>query len=474
MENFNFKTKPLDHQKLGFDIFKDKDYFALFCDMGTGKTKIMIDILSYQFIIGKIDVAIIVAPKAVIPNWSFIEIPKHIPIKYNLAQYRNPLKVRDKQLINELYQYKSKYLKIITINIDSIRTELGYHCISLFLNKYRCALFIDESTSIKSHSARVTKMIQKLGLKARTKAIATGYPSPKNILDYYTQMEFLKTGLSGCSKFFIFQHTYAETVRVFLDDTKNRNKSYLKVKDFKNRDKLISLLNTFSLRVKKEECMDLPETTDIPYIIEMTDEQWRAYSTLRKKAIYEIENSKITVASAITLIMKLHQITCGHAKLEDGSWINIKNKRLDHLKSLVNNFDSDEKILIWAHYRKDIENILNLFGKEAVGFYGNNDNETSLQKWRNNEARLLVLNPASGAFGLTLVESCINVYYSYSYNLEHWLQSRERTNRYGQKRKVQYYTFYTLKTVEPRIYDCLINKKQLGDSVLDNIKNYIK
>lgn len=480
-----FKTQPYPHQQMAFDLFKDKSYFALFTDMGTGKTKMLLDIAAYKYNKKEIDCMVILAPKQVVPNWTFIEIEKHLGIPHTVAQFRNPMKVKEKEQIFNLYLSKKDIgLRILTMNIDAARCKDGFKCLSNFLAKFRCFLVIDESTSIKNPSASVTKNLLKLSRKAWTKAISTGYPAPQSCLDYYSQMEFLREGLSGFKSFFFYKCFYAITKKIRVkqqsreddDKPKGFGREVTIVTGFKNQEKLTDLLDSFALRIKKEECLDLPEKIDIPQIIELTTEQKKVYVEVAKRCMSELaEDQEITVTSAITKIMKLHQVACGHVKLDNGDWIDLPNNRLETLKNIVEELP-DEKIIIWAHYKKDIENIHKMLGESSVTFYGDTvDTQASLAAFHNDpKIRYIIINPKSGMSGLTLVESSLNIYYSYSYNLEHWLQSRDRTHRIGQKNNVRYILFYCKGTVEEKILSALREKKQLSDEILNNITNYVK
>ena len=73
------KTKPYAHQTDAWTASWDKRYWALFCEMGTGKTKITIDTMGALYEAGRIDAALILAPKGVFDNWVTTEIPVHLP-----------------------------------------------------------------------------------------------------------------------------------------------------------------------------------------------------------------------------------------------------------------------------------------------------------------------------------------------------------------------------------------------------------
>ena len=77
--NYKFKTKPYDHQITALEKSWDKKEYAYFMEMGTGKSKVLIDNIAMLYNAGKIDGALIVAPKGVYKNWFDSEIPNHMP-----------------------------------------------------------------------------------------------------------------------------------------------------------------------------------------------------------------------------------------------------------------------------------------------------------------------------------------------------------------------------------------------------------
>ena len=76
--NYKFKTKPYEHQLKALERSWDKEYFAYFMEMGTGKSKVLIDNASMLYDKGEINGLLLVAPKGVYKNWHDGEIPTHM------------------------------------------------------------------------------------------------------------------------------------------------------------------------------------------------------------------------------------------------------------------------------------------------------------------------------------------------------------------------------------------------------------
>ena len=76
---YKFKTKPYAHQLKALEMSWNKEVFAYFMEMGTGKSKVLLDNVAMLFDKGKINSVLIVAPKGVYKNWYDSEIPEHLP-----------------------------------------------------------------------------------------------------------------------------------------------------------------------------------------------------------------------------------------------------------------------------------------------------------------------------------------------------------------------------------------------------------
>ena len=77
--NYRFKTKPYKHQLTALEKSWNRETYAYFMEMGTGKTKVLIDNLAMLYDKGKVDGALIIAPKGVVGTWYNNEIPMHLP-----------------------------------------------------------------------------------------------------------------------------------------------------------------------------------------------------------------------------------------------------------------------------------------------------------------------------------------------------------------------------------------------------------
>ena len=173
--NYKFKTKPYAHQLTALEKSWNKETFAYFMEMGTGKTKVLIDNLAMLYDKGKVDGALIIAPKGVIGTWYKQELPTHLPnhIEKTTVLWQPLITKKQQESLDELFATDNK-LHILIMNVEALSTLKGKKFASSFLNSHSSMMAIDESTTIKNSSAKRTKNILELSNMAKYLRIVTG------------------------------------------------------------------------------------------------------------------------------------------------------------------------------------------------------------------------------------------------------------------------------------------------------------
>ena len=476
--NYKFKTKPYAHQLTALEKSWDKEEYAYFMEMGTGKSKVLVDNIGMLYDAGKINAALIIAPKGVYRNWFSQEIPIHLAshIQHKTVLWTaSTSKAKDKE-----YQqlFESDYdLHILVMNVEAFSTKKGLEFAAKFLRSHKTLMAIDESTTIKTPTAKRTKSITALGPLAKYRRILTGSPVTKSPLDLYSQCKFLHEDLLGFQSFYSFRNRYAHMV------TRNFGGRQVQiVGSYKRLDELSDSLKNFSYRVLKEDCLDLPEKIYTRRIVELTEEQIKKYNTMKTAALAEF-NGKITTApNVLTQLMRLHQITCGHLKLDDGEIVELKNNRLNELLDVLEEVEG--KAIIWANYIYDIEHIVKEIQKKygsdsVVQYYGAIEAEKRQKNIKafqdpNSNVRFFVGNPQTGGYGITLTAANTVIYYSNGYDLEKRLQSEDRAHRIGQKKSVTYIDLLAEETIDEKIVKALRNKMNIATKITgDELKQWI-
>jgi len=250
-------------------------------------------------------------------------------------------------------------LRILIMNIEAFSTEKGMTYARTFLRVTKAFMAVDESTTIKTPTAKRTKNIVKVGKEAVYKRIATGSPVTKSPLDLYAQCEFLSPDCLNSYSYYAFQARYA-----ILVERKIATHTFKQIVGYRRLDELQGKLNDFSFRVTKEECLDLPDKVYTRREIELTTEQRKAYDQMKLMALAEIDGNLMSTNNALTQLMRLHQIVCGHVKTDDGQQTDLPNNRVNELLATV--AETQGKVIIWANYRRDIENIRKALAKSTA------------------------------------------------------------------------------------------------------------
>ena len=459
MDNFIFKTKPYDHQLEALVESCDKKEYALFMEMGCGKSKVTIDNFVHLYGQGKVNNILIVAPKGVYSTWVNKELEAHIPdhVIYDVVKWTSSHTQKFLKGLDKLFVYDDN-LKILVMNIEAFSTKKGCQYANKFIQANKTMFIIDESTTIKNPSAKRTANCVRLGKYAHYRRILTGSPITKSPLDLYSQCMFL--------------------------DPAGQGRTFKFVTGYKNLDELNETLGKFSHRVLKKDCLDLPEKVYMRREIQMTAEQSKAYKELQNFAATQLKNNKlVTINHIMTQIIRLHQISCGFIGTDDGSITEFTNNRVSELSSILE--ETDGKAIIWANYRHDIKRIekllIDTYGEESVGtYYGDvpqERREEVINEFQNPNSpmRFFVGNTQTGGYGITLTAASTVIYFSNNYDLEKRLQSEDRAHRIGQTNKVTYIDIVCEKTVDEKIVKALRKKQSIASTILgeDNLKDWL-
>ena len=476
--HFKFKTKPFAHQLKALEMSWDKKVFAYFMEMGTGKSKVLIDNMSILYDKGLINGALIVAPKGVYKNWFDSEIPTHMAdhIEKTMVLWESSAGKSKEKELNTLF--KSSYdLHILIMNVEALSTKKGKQFAEKFLSCHKTLMAIDESTTIKNPGAARTKNIIALGKNVSYKRILTGSPVTKSPLDLYTQCWFLDPWLLEQQSYYSFRTRYALTRKIMVN-----GRQIEIVVGYRNLGELSEKIKPFSHRVLKDDCLDLPPKTYMKRNIQLTEEQQKVYKQMKEIALATLNGKLTTTHNVITQLMRLHQITCGHFKSDDGQTQKIANNRLDELMDVLSEMEG--KAVIWAHYRYDIEVIVEAIKKEygdnsVVTYYGDtttDDRQKAIKLIQdpNSSVRFIVGTPQTGGYGITLTGASTMIYYSNGYDLEKRQQSEARIDRIGQEKPMTYIDIIAEGTVDEKIVKALRTKVDIATQIMgEELKEWI-
>lgn len=475
VDDYAFRTAPYDHQLEAFGISRHLTEFALFMEQGTGKTWVAVNNACYLFLQKKIDGLLVICPNAMKDVWEE-ELRQHSPESIDLDIFVWEAKTRHKAEAWILRQHSNSAtpLRVLIMNVEAFSGETGARVGSLFVARHGSMAVVDESSKIKSNSAKRTKTVTKIGKAAYYRRILSGTPVTQSPLDIFSQARFLNPNLLGHSSYWSFRNRYA-----IMGGFNMRQ-----VVGYSHMSELQLLVSKFSYRKLKSECLSLPDKIYEKRIFELEGEQQRLYDEMKRDMVAELGGKKVSVTIALQKITALSRIVGGFFPYEgeddDGLPMRMlaeipgTNPKLAALYDLIEDNPGD-KFIIWAKFTAEIEMVgealAETFGDDQVVLFYGKTSKTARKENRlafqndPSRARFFVGQAKAGGMGLTLTAAHQVVYYSNDYDLEARVQSEDRAHRIGQTKNVVYTDLVGKGTIDTRLLSSLRSKKGLADLV---------
>ena len=464
---YEMKTTPYAHQTEALAHCTSQKNFALFMEQGTGKTKVAIDRAGGLFAEGRITGVLVVAPKGVHRQWVDSQLPTHSGTEFTAATW--PLKELPKEL------HPGSGLKWLSVNIDGIKTLKGELMCAQFIeaHKGRVMMIVDESHAIKNAKSKRWKASNELGRCCSHRMALTGTPIAKDLTEEWAQFKWLDEKIIGIRYITAFRNEYC-----IMGGFEGRA-----IVGHKNVERLQDKVGPYSFRATKDDIGILPKAYD-KWKFDLSAEQKKMMKSMKKELIALIDNGEISTAqNAAVAIMRIQQIANGFL-MDDDKNINRlfpagKNPRIIALKECLE--ATEGKVVIWARFIEDINQIKALLGDECVTYYGatsDKDRTAAIESFLSEEPdspKYFVSNPAAGGVGLNLQGQCRRaIYYSNSDNsIERW-QSEDRIHRIGVTGGVVYTDIVAVGSTDAKILNNLRAKKAVSAMALGDIRSWLE
>ena len=381
--------------------------------------------------------------------------------------------------------HPSPALRWFVVNVEGLSSARAYEACERFLQLHRCLMIVDESSRIKTPKARRTKNVIKLGQLAAYRRVMSGTPVTQGPLDLYTQFKFLDPGILGFSSFYAFRNRYAIMGGFNLKQ----------VVGYANLEELVEIIEPYSYRKTKDECLDLPPKMWERLYVDLGKEQRVAYDQMKRDMVADHAGQKVSVTIVLTQMLRLQQIVGGFlpivtynelTELEETHVepIRGKNAKIIALMEFLEDLAETSKVIIWARFRAEIaliaETVDDHFGPDSwVEFHGGvktGNRRTARQRFQDPDdpVRFFVGQTETGGLGITLTATDTVAYYSNSFRLESRLQSEDRAHRIGQDKTVTYVDLVARDTLDEKLLTALRSKKNLADLITgDDWKEWI-
>ena len=467
MKPFATKTSPMSHQLAAVEKVSPSRVAGLFMEMGTGKSLTAIELTRRRA--AKIDKAVWFCPVS-LKETVRQEIRKHTD-----CQNIDICVFNDKTTAKNL---PSVAVRWYVVGIESMSSSNRVVAAVNSLVMEKTMVILDESSYIKGHRSMRTERLTFICGRAKYRLILTGTPISQGVVDLFSQMRFLSPKILGYSSFYSFAANHLEYSERFPDMiVRSHNVEYLAAK-----------VQPYVYQVTKEECLDLPKKLYETRYFSMTDEQRHYYELAKDEILSDLAEDEWDSIAIFRLFSILQGIVCGfwnrrerRKKDERRKWSGNKEKeappvqrlefnhaRLEVLADVIRMLPENKKIIIWAKYQYDIEEIgkalEKIYGDGAVAyFYG------ALQPKKRTEqvevfrgmARFFLATQSCGGHGLTLNEAHYVIFYNNAFKYSERLQAEDRCHRIGQEDRVTYIDLVCSDSIDERIQSALANKGNL-------------
>lgn len=468
---YRFKNEPMKHQMEALNRAWGKSNFALFHEMGCGKTFTSINLSTAYAMEGKINSLLVICKTSVKHVWP-TEIQTHSPIADNTLIY--VLQSGAKGFEDFMADNTGKF-KVMVVGTEALSRGSAFGLAKKFVSAGPCGCILDESSKIKNWKSKRTKAAIELGEYAKFRLILTGTSVTQGLQDLYAQFRFLNWDIIGHKSFYSFQARYCT-----MGGFENRQ-----IVGYRNVAELLGLVSPYSHTVLKKDSLDLPPKVFETVLVEPTKDQITAMRSLKEEMLAENDGQILQVKTALDRLTRFSQICGGMFPYElvsdDGEKIYKtrpfdENPKMAELIDIIEDIPKDASVIIWARFVPEIEMIYDYlnekFPGEVATYYGKTSEEERREYcagFQTGTYRFFVSNQVTGGMGLTLTRASYVIYYSNSYSYEDRVQSEDRAHRKGQTNRVTYIDIILNTKVEKAVLAALKNKKDVASMVNDEL-----
>ena len=436
-----------EHQASALDFIRDKPGSMLAMAMGTGKSRVAIDLIrerDYRRVL-------ILAPKSVVDYVWPGQIALHAAGELAAIPLTQGSVAAKREVVEAALRIRRDHPAAVIVNYEAAWREP----LASWLRDLRWDLLVmDECHKIKAPGGVASRFCSRLADRIPQRLGLTGTPMPHSPLDIYAQYRALNKRVFGTS-FNRFKHTYA-----IFGGFEGRQ-----VVAFKSRDELRAKFRSIAFQVRVEDALDLPPVQDVTHHLDIGPKAQRVYRDLSRHFLAELAEGYITAANALSRLLRLQQVTSGYGVTEEGAAVQLDDAKAKHLTDLLEGIDADEPVVVFARFRNDLDQIASVAAKLDRPAFEVSGRIKQLDEWRD-KGGVLAVQIQAGGLGLDLSIARYCIYFSLGFSLGDYQQSRARLHRPGQTRPVEYIHLIARDTVDLTVMQALERKENAIDRIL--------
>lgn len=441
-----YEKSQLRHYQLkAINLIKEKNKFALFIDMGLGKTVTTLTAIKDLHLENKIKKTLIIAPLAICKN----EWQKQASEWEHLKDIKFSLCIGNEKSRIEALKIKAEIYIINLEQIEWLLTKTNFTFDSLI---------IDECHTFKDPSTRRFKALKKVIHTLKTVILLTGTPSSNSLLNLWSQIYLLDQGQR-------LGRTFTQFKLKFFNQTGYNGYIWLPKEGAK--EKITELIKDISISMDQKDYIELPDTIFVKKDVELNNLSIDIYKEAEKEFLISINQTEIDIPNSAALANKLLQICNGAIYDDKRNVYEIHKEKLKALRNIIDN-NPNENFLVAYNYNSDRDRLVEEFKNEAIVFDGSKE---QIQNWNDKKIRIYLCHPKSAGYGLNLQQGGNNIiWFGLSWSLQDYQQFNARLHRNGQNKPVTICHIVVKNTIDEKVLNAIKNKAVNQRQILEYLK----
>ncbi|MDR0582386.1 MAG: GNAT family N-acetyltransferase [Prevotellaceae bacterium] len=419
-------ANAMPHQRRAVEFFSTMKVGALIGDTGVGKSKIAIDLADSRYAAGQISKVLVFSPCTARSNF-YNQIVEHCP---------------------------ASELEWKILGIESMSSSDATYLDAIHFADAETMIIVDESDLCKTHDAIRSERIHEVCRKSTYKLIMTATPVTDNVHNLYMQYTLLSPYIFDCKNWYQFENMFV--IRSGYND---------EVVGYKNLDYMVSLIEPYTMQIRKEECMTLPDKTFTTLTCPLTDNQQAYYDDTKERLLELINSGDYTAETIFLHLTRLQQIACGYLHSKRSGYEYLGTNKFKLLDELLND---TEQYIFFCKYLFEIDLLRDYLGDDCAVFTGENPKErdAELRRFTAGKTRFFIATTSAGGRALNGLQVAHNlIYFSNSFKWGEKIHSLGRVDRKGQTQSMKIFNLLTEAGIDFKIMKNLERKSSLDAEV---------
>jgi hypothetical protein len=469
------RTNAWTHQLQAFWFCRELPGSILDMEMGTGKSKVVVDLLGDD---AGLQSAIIVCPERVVGVW-----PKQFGIHssrdWHIIDPRKqnrrgewellPIKERVNLYEHALHECGCGLPHVLMTNYSAAAHEPFK---SWSLRQHVDYIAYDEAHRIRSHTGVWSKWAEKMHSRSERRIGGTGTLQAQTPLDVFGPFRAVEPGVFGTT-FTGFKNRYA-----IFGGYDNRA---FKRMNPEHEDEFAERISSITFHAG-EEVLDLPPMLpEIEVTGRLGPRARKIYRDLEEDMYAEVRRAhesgidvfdEASIDNVLVRILRCQQITGGALPLDSGHVEEVDTAKRDLLGEELEDIDPHEPVVVFARFHHDLDKIREVaerMDRPYGELSGRRSDALASDATLADGVQVAGVQIQAGGTGIDFTRSAFGIYYSVGHSLADYLQSRKRLHRPGQLRSTRFRHLVLEGTIDQEVYAALAARKKVTDHIAEKV-----